>query len=282
MNDWTRRQFMHTAGAAAIAGALPSTVALPSGLLPDNRSATAPFELGIASYTFRSKSLDQTIEMTRRLGVKRLTLKDMHLPLKATEAEIKSSLAKISAAGLVLASCGVVYMKTEEEIRDAFRYARMAGLKMLVGVPEQSLLAVAERHVKESGIALAIHNHGPTDQRFPSPESAYTLIAHMDPRMGLCIDIGHTQRLGLDPSIEAERFFDRLLDIHIKDVSSADANGTTVEMGRGILNIPKFLKTMVRLGYSRTLHFEYEKDESDPLPGLAESIGYVRGVLATL
>jgi inosose dehydratase len=322
MNDGTRREFLKVAGAMAVAGSIPSAVSLASGTLPevrsaasteagldtspearsvsspevrsatspevrsatspDARSATFPFDLGIASYTFRSFSLDQTIDMARRLRVARLTLKDMHLPLKSTEAEISAALGKIAAAGLSLTSCGVVYMKTVEEIRDAFTYARMAGLKMLVGVPEQSLLNVAERHVKESGIALAIHNHGPTDQRFPSPESAYTLIAHMDPRMGLCIDIGHTQRLGLDPSIQAEKFFDRVLDIHIKDVSAADASGSTVEIGRGVLDIPKFLRTMVRLGYSRTLHFEYEKDEKDPLPGLAESIGYVRGVLATL
>ncbi len=282
MSDNPRREFLKVAGALAVAGSIPSPASLCSGTFPEARSATFPFDLGIASYTFRSVSLERTIAMTRRLGVRRLTLKDMHLPLKSTEDEIKSSLAKISAAGLMLSSCGVVYMKTEEEIRDAFTYAQLAGLKMLVGVPDQSLLRVAERYVKESDIALAIHNHGPTDQRFPSPESAYTPIAKMDKRMGLCIDIGHTQRLGLDPSVEAERFFDRVLDIHIKDVSAADADGSTVEIGRGIIDIPKFLKTMVRLGYSRTLHFEYEKDEDDPLPGLAESVGYVRGVLATL
>lgn len=282
MTDNTRREFLKVAGALAVAGSIPSPAALCSGTLPEVRSATVPFALGIASYTFRALSLEQAVEMTRRLGVKRLTLKDMHLPMKSTEAEMRSSLGKISAAGLTLSSCGVVYMKTEEEIRDAFTYAKLAGLNMLVGAPEQSLLGVAERYVKQSGIALAIHNHGPTDQRFPSPESAYAPIAKMDKRMGLCIDIGHTQRLGLDPSVEAERFFDRVLDIHIKDVTAADANGSTVEIGRGVIDIPKFLKTMVRLGYSRTLHFEYEKDENDPLPGLAESVGYVRGVLATL
>jgi sugar phosphate isomerase/epimerase len=153
------------------------------------------------------------------------------------------------------------------------------GLKILVGVPDQALLVVAEDAVKETDIALAIHNHGPTDNRFPSPESAYRLIAAMDKRMGLCIDVGHTQRLGLDPAVEAERFFDRLLDVHIKDVSAADASGTTVEIGRGIIDIPGLLKTLARLNFTRTLHVEFEKDEKDPLPGVAESVGYLRGVL---
>jgi sugar phosphate isomerase/epimerase len=202
--------------------------------------------------------------------------------LAGSETEIAAALEKIRSAGLELASCGVVYMSTEEEIRRAFVYAKAAGLKMLVGVPDAALLDVAERYVKDTDIALAIHNHGPTDKRFPSPESAYRPIAGMDKRMGLCIDIGHTQRLGLDPAVEAERFFDRLFDVHIKDVTAASAEGTTVEIGRGVIDIPAFLATMNRLKYSRTLHFEFEKDKDDPFPGIAESVGYVRGVMATL
>jgi sugar phosphate isomerase/epimerase len=243
---------------------------------------SVPFNLGIASYTFRSFTRDQAIEMTKRLGIKRITLKDMHLPLNSTAEELRGALDKLKNAGVELTSCGVVYMRREDEVHKAFAYAQAAGIRMMVGVPEQPLLELAERKVKETGISLAIHNHGPTDQRFPSPESAYRLISGMDERVGLCIDVGHTQRLGHDPAVEAERFFDRLLDVHIKDVSSADSNGTTVEIGRGVIDMPKLLKMLVRLRYLGTLHFEHEKDQKDPLPGVAESVGYVRGVLATL
>ncbi len=281
MNTYSRRDFLAVAGAAA-AGTLPLATAFAQQKEPDAEKPSIPFSLGIASYSFRSFTLDQVIQMTKRLGLRKLTLKDMHLPLTSSDEEIAATLGKIRTAGLELASCGVVYMNTEEEIRRGFSYARTAGLKMLVGVPDAALLGVAERYVKETGISLAIHNHGPTDKRFPSPESAYRPIAGMDKRMGLCIDIGHTRRLGLDPAVEAERFFDRLFDIHIKDVSAAGAEGTTVEIGRGVIDIPAFLATMKRLKYSRTLHFEFEKDKDDPFPGVAESVGYVRGVMATL
>ncbi len=282
MSTQSRRQFLSSCGTALVAGSLPiGTGSLHESILSVEPSEL-PFELGIASYTFRSFPLEKALEMTVRLGVRRLTLKEMHLPLQSSGPEIQSILGKISAAGLTLISAGVVYMKTEQEVRDAFAYAKKAGLKFLVGVPEEPLLGIAEECVKTTGIGLAIHNHGPTDARFPSPESAYTRIAAMDRRMGLCIDIGHTRRLGLDPSREVERFFDRVLDLHVKDVSSADAKGKTVEMGRGVIDIPGFLKTLKRLGYAGTLHFEFEKDQNDPLPGLAESIGYARGVLASL
>jgi len=276
----SRRDFLRFAGLSTAVSSLPLSAVFPKGNEVDK--TFIPFSLGIASYTFRSFPLDQAIEMTKRLGMTKMTLKDMHLPLKSSEAEIKAVLEKMKAAGVELSSCGVVYMTTEDEVRNAFAYARTAGIRMMVGVPEETLLPLAERMVKETDISLAIHNHGPTDKRYPSPESAYKLIAKMDKRMGLCIDVGHTRRLGVDPADDVERFFDRLLDVHMKDVSAAEAKGTTVECGRGVIDIPKLMKTLVKLKYAGTLHFEHEKDQKDPLAGVAESVGYVRGVLATL
>jgi inosose dehydratase len=282
MNSPSRREFLQLLGAGAIAGSLPR-IALSGRERPtDSGRSTIPYHLGIASYSFRAFSLDQVIGMTKRLGVTRLTLKDIHLPLSSSDDEIRSVLGRIRAAALELSSCGVVYMNNEEEVQRAFHYARVAELDMLVGVPDSSLLQKAEQMVKETGVALAIHNHGPTDERFPSPESAYRLIERMDERMGLCIDIGHTQRLGLDPAEQVERFYDRLLDVHIKDVTRSDKDGTTVEMGRGVVDIPKLLATLRKLKYPRTLHIEFEKDEKDPLPGIAETVGYLRGVLAQM
>ena len=278
----SRRSFLKMAGVAAAAGALPLSTALTQSRQEKREKTVLPFDLGIASYTFRMFTLDQAIAMTKRVGIGKLALKDVHLPLTSSPQEIAAVLAKMKSAGLTLSSCGVVYMKTETDVERAFAYARSAGLKMMVGAPDLSVLGAAERAVKATDIALAIHNHGPTDDRFPSPESVYRVVAKMDKRMGLCIDVGHTQRLGLDPAAEAERFFDRLLDIHIKDVSAADANGSTVEIGRGVIDIPNLLKTLERLKYKGTLHIEHEKDENDPLPGVAESAGYLRGALDVL
>jgi hypothetical protein len=206
----------------------------------------------------------------------------MHLPMAVTEAEMAAVRDKMKAAGIELSSCGVVYMKSEEQVHKGFAYAKLAGIKMMVGVPDPPFVALAEQKVKELDIALAIHNHGPDNNSYPSPESAYAVVKNRDQRMGLCIDVGHTQRLGLDPSVECEKYFDRLLDVHMKDVSGSDAKGSTVECGSGVIDIPKLLKTLARLGYAKTLHFEHEKDGKDPFPGLAESVGYVRGVMASI
>ena len=170
-------------------------------------------------------------------------------------------------------------MKNADEVNHAFEYAKAAGMKVIIGVPNHDLLPMVEQKVKEYNITLAIHNHGPGDKVYPTPQSAYEKLKGMDKRMGLCIDVGHTQRSGIDLSDAARECADRLHDIHLKDVSESTGKGTTVEIGRGVINIPKLLRTLIDIDYSGTASFEYEKDAKDPLPGLAESVGYTHGVL---
>jgi sugar phosphate isomerase/epimerase len=236
----------------------------------------------MASYTFRKFDLDQTIKLTNRLDLKFISLKDVHLALDSTPDRIKEVADKIKAAGLNLYAGGVIYMKSEDQVHQAFDYAKAAGMKIIVGVPNHDQLPLVEKMVKQYDICVAIHNHGPTDNVYPTPQSAYDLIKDLDKRIGLCIDIGHTMRSGIDPSEPAQKYADRLLDLHIKDVSAATAKGSTVEMGRGVIDLPKFFRTLAKIGYAGVASFEHEKDDSDPMPGVAESVGYTRGVLATI
>ena len=238
--------------------------------------------LGLASYTFRNFNLEDTITMTRRLGLSRICFKSFHLPLESSKEQIQATTKQVQDAGLDLYACGVVYMKNEAEVNQAFDYARTAGIRMIIGAPNHELLQLVNKKVQEYDIQLAIHNHGPGDEIYPSPQSVYERIKVLDTRIGLCIDIGHTARYGLDPIIETEKYADRLLDVHIKDVSAASAEGSTIEMGRGVIDIPGYMKTLLKINYQGVASFEFEKDEKDPLPGVAESVGYVRGVLDTV
>jgi inosose dehydratase len=282
MEKLTRRGFLgRTLGAAAAtAAASPGWTAERAARRPSVPVPAIGYQLGLASYTFREFDLDATLAAARRAGLGRITLKDMHLPLDSPPEVIRAAIAKVRAAGLVPYGCGVVYMANEAEVDRAFAYAGTAGFEMIIGVPEHGLLDRAERRVRETGLRLAIHNHGPGDLRYPTPGSILERISSRDPRIGICFDIGHCARAGLDPSAEAVRCGPRLLDVHMKDVSAATAEGGTVEVGRGVVDIPRFLDALARMGYRGTLAFEHEKDGPDPLPGLTESVGYVRGVLA--
>lgn len=274
---------MRLAGMSFMATTLPiQGGATDRGLEPEKTEGNRRFELGMASYTFREFGLDETLAMTRRLGLKKIAFKSFHLALESSEPEIKAVVRKVEARGLELYGCGVVYMKNKEEVDRAFRYAMAGGMEVIIGVPNHELLEYTSQKVQEYDIKLAIHNHGPGDKLYPTPQSVYERIKDLDSRMGLCLDIGHTQRSGIDPSEAAGEVADRILDIHLKDVTSASAEGGPVEIGRGVIDIPRFLRTILEIGYTGIASFEYEKDPEDPLPGVAESLGYIKGLLSQM
>ncbi len=286
MRTLTRRAFIGGIAAAAAAGSpLGSGRRAKSekrGPCPPSGADAPPFELGLASYTFREFGLDDLIAMTRRVGLVRVCLKDVHLPLDSTPGAIRACTGKIREAGLVPYACGVVYMRSEAEVRRAFAYAGAAGMELIVGVPGHGLLGLVDGMVRETGIKLAIHNHGPGDRLYPTAAGILERIEGLDPRLGVCLDIGHCQRSGIEPSEAALYCGPRLLDVHLKDVTAAGEEGGPVEAGRGVIDLPRFLRTLVRMGYRGTASFEFEKDGRDPLPGLAESVGYIRGLLSAV
>lgn len=277
-HEFSRRSFLRVTGigaAAAFAGTLRAAdQTTPAGKVP--------FELGLCSYSLREFKVDAAIEMTTQVGLKYISLKDFHLPLKSDDATIKETIGKFTKAGINVYAGGVVYMKTKEEIARAFDYAKAAGMKILVAVPPHDLLETVHEKVKEYDIKVAIHNHGPGDKIYPTPDIAYEKIKDMDKRVGLCMDIGHTQRSGLNPAEQIEKYADRMMDFHIKDVSEASAKGSGVVIGTGVIDIPAVIKALVKINYTGIAAFEYEKDGKNPMPGLTTSVAYVRKVIADL
>lgn len=276
----TRNEFLKVLGVSATTTLTSASgfAAQPKACIPSVKT-DATLKLGLASYTLRKFSLDDVIRISLRLGLTSVALKSMHMPLESSKEDIKSMAAKIRSAGLALYGAGVIYMKTAAEVESAFTYAHNAGLEMIVGVPNHELLPLVNEQVKKYNIKLAIHNHGPGDDLYSSPNDVYAKIKDLDNRIGFCIDIGHVKRIGQDPVVMVRKYKDRLYDMHIKDVNKAEADGKALEIGRGIIDIPNVVKSLKKINYQGYVAFEYEKDGDDPVPGLAESVGYVRGIM---
>jgi len=253
---------------------------------PPAEGASDPWQglkVGIATYTFSKLPLEAAIQAIRRVGVGYASIKDAHLSLKSNAEQRRAVAAKFKAAGITPLSCGVITLSDDEaEIRNAFEYARDAGLPTIVGKPTRKSLPVLDRMVKEFDIKFAIHNHGPEDKVWPSPYDAWEAIQPFDPRIGVCIDVGHTARAGVDPSEAIRKCSARLHDLHIKDIEAPSGRSRPVEVGRGILDVPGMLRALLEIKYAHHVGLEFEKDLNDPVPGSAESIGNIRGTLAGL
>jgi len=237
------------------------------------------FDLGIASYAFRKKPLNDVLHLAVLMDVHKIAIKSYHLPLDAADTEINTALEAARAAGVNIYAGAVIYMKNEAQVKEAFEYAHKAGMEIIVGVPNPELIDMCEQMVQKHDIKLAIHNHGSRDILYPDAGSAYDLIKNRDSRIGLCIDIGHTLRLNLNPAEEIRKYQDRLLDVQIWDVSSASYEGKSTLAGYGVLNFHDILKALVDVGYTGTVSVEYWNDPQNPGPGTAYTIGYIRSLL---
>ncbi|CAG4992428.1 hypothetical protein DYBT9275_00960 [Dyadobacter sp. CECT 9275] len=253
-------------------------VSLGSGVT-ERPVARDAFQLGMAGYTFHKFSLDQTLEMMKRVDVRNLCIKDFHLPLNSTSDEISAFFQKLKQAGVTGYAVGPIG-DDDTDIEGAFDYASRVGAQLIVGIPALKDIPEIEKKVKKYNVRYAIHNHGPDEKRYTDALSVYNLIKNTDPRMGICLDIGHDIRFGSDPVADLKKYADRIFDIHLKNVTAASAAGRAVELGRGVIHIPALVGALRQIRYSGMCSLEYEKDMEDPLVGIAESVGYFKGVCA--
>lgn len=280
----SRRDLLKLAGLGTIAAASGQSLAQTNTDTASVSKIGKPaYKIGLASYTTRKLDLDKTLAIAKQLKLECISIKqDFHLQMNKPVEEQKALAQKVRDAGLDFYACGVIYMKTADQVKQAFEFAKNVGIRVIVGVPNHELLDLTEACCKEYDMTVAIHNHGPGDKLYPTAAGAYELIKNRDKRLGLCIDLGHTMRSGINPAQEIAQVADRLLDFHFKDVNAAEARGGTVEMGRGVIDIPAVVWALDKIGYNRLAAFEYEKDQDAPQVGLAESVGYLRGVIRTL
>ncbi|MDA1236433.1 MAG: sugar phosphate isomerase/epimerase [Acidobacteria bacterium] len=273
----TRRNFL--TGAAALAAASATSTA--SGASAVTEHHWGDIRLAVATYSLRAFSREQAISIVRRLGIKYVNVKSFHMPYYLSKEDLKAARADFEKAGLEIVSGGNVSLQSADEgfIRRHLEYAKNAGMPTVVCAPTTTNLKLVEKHARELDLKIAIHNHGPEDKHFPNGASVLKYVNDMDPRMGLCYDIGHACRTGADVVEELEAAGDRLHDIHIKDLTDFSDRGSQVIVGKGKIPVADIFMALKKMRYKGVVGLEYEIDVAAPEAGMDASISYMRGLL---
>ena len=283
-NTFSRRDFVRSGALAA--GVLAASRDVFALVLdkPSANEASA-IRLGMASYTFRNFSRAQMVGFLKQLNVSELNAKDVrdHLPMDAQQEA--AALADYTGAGIKLHAAGTIYFQKDEDadIRNKFEYCKRAGIGVIVaGDPAVETLPRIEKFVKEYDIRIAIHNHGPEDKLWHSPLDVLKAVKGMDPRIGCCIDVGHTVRAGTDVIQAIHEAGPRLHNVHMKDLASSQDKESQVAVGEGIMPVRKMFEALIAVKYKGFVDLEYEIHPDDPMPGIIKSFAYMRNVAATL
>src|SRR5216684_3656653 len=278
---YSRRDFVR---AGALAGAAFAASSDVFALAQEHASSDeSPIRLGIASYTFRNFNRAQMIGFMKQLNVLALNAKDVKDHLPTDPQQEVAAAADYAAAAIRLHAAGTIYFAKDEDadIRSKFEYCKRADIGVIVaGDPALETLPRIEKFVKEYDIRFAIHNHGPEDKLWHSPLDVLKAVKGMDPRMGCCIDVGHTVRAGTDVVQTIHEVGARLHNVHMKDLTNFQSKDSQVAVGEGIMPVKKIFEALGAIKYKGFLDLEYEIHADDPMPGVIESFAYMRGVLA--
>jgi sugar phosphate isomerase/epimerase len=284
-----RRDFLATS-AATVAGAVLGVGAVPrvvealtvSHDAAPLKTAAGAIKLGIASYSLRKFSLEKALEMMKALRTPYVNFKSVHAPYEASPQERAATRQRIQDAGFRIVGGGTIdFTKDDDDdVRTLFTYARDMGMPLIVATCNPPVVPRLEKFAKQFDIRVAIHNHGPEDTKFPSPYDVLAAVKNLDPRVGLCIDIGHTVRTGTDVVKAIGDAGPRVLDLHAKDLRDLKDKASQCIVGEGAIPFPEIFRALEQIRFGGFVNLEYEIDADDPLPGMKQSFAYMRGVLA--
>ncbi|MCF0175955.1 MAG: sugar phosphate isomerase/epimerase [Bacteroidales bacterium] len=261
------------ASCSASRRAIPVSNGLVEGPRPSEN-----FKLGVAGYTYRQFSIDETLGSLRGMGAKYLSIKDFWLPLDSSEKTMADFKAKCASYDVDPYILGPIYMRSEKDIDNAFAYVARFGHKMFIGVPNYELLDYLTAKVAETGIRVAIHTHGPDNAPFPNIKEVADRVGDPSKGIGCCMDLGHSARYGDNIIEDIYKYKEFIYDIHIKDETEASKAGKTWEIGRGVMDFKAIIIALREIGYQGNISIEFEKNANAPQTGVAESLGYLRAI----
>ena len=160
----------------------------------------------------------------------------------------KDEIAKHTANAKFVRDVGGLYLQvTDERPKDraitSADYMRLGKLITEIG-----------KRTADLGVSLGYHNHmGSLGER---PEEVDQILEAADPRYAkLELDVAHYFQGGGDPAKAIEKYADRLLFLHIKDVESLAAAENPkhpyrfVELGRGRVDLPEVFEALHKVNF---------------------------------
>ena len=281
-----RREFLVVAGALTVstaASAFPWEQLEAAELLYRTRDlsyfdtpitpAPGDIHLGYASITWNGDDR-QAIEDIAALGFPGIQLRSNVLKEFASAAELRALLEKHQLKMVALSSGGVRIdpaVESEEIARHTAnaKFVHDVGGLYLQVTDERpkdravssadytrlgKLIAEIGKRTADLGISLGYHNHMGTLGQ--SPEEVEQILQAADPRYAkLELDVAHYFQGGGDPAKAIEKYADRLLFLHIKDVESLPSASNPkrsyrfVELGRGRVDLPAVFEALHKINF---------------------------------
>ncbi|WP_129717304.1 sugar phosphate isomerase/epimerase [Pedobacter sp. SYP-B3415] len=199
---------------------------------------------------------------------------DYHMPAERRQ----QILARLKDSGVTLYGYGVVTPRSADEWKQLFEFAKAMGIRTITSEPPVADLDMIAGLCNTYKINVALHNH-PKPSIYWDVDFALQSIGTKSRYLGLCADIGHWVRSGLDPVACMKKARGRVLHMHFKDLNEKSARAHDVHWGSGVSNIPAVLTELKEQRFKGMISAEYEYNWKNNAPDVAASVAFFRSAL---
>jgi type 1 glutamine amidotransferase/sugar phosphate isomerase/epimerase len=241
------------------------------------------WKFGISAYTFKDKTLFETIEQTASLGMlymggfnaqKVSEQIDKDFDYNLADSVIFSIQQKFISSGVTMINYYIHDIPADEEVCEKiFAFASKMGVETIISEPKPEALDIIENCCVKYDIQLAIHNH--TKDISPvywDPKNVAEACEGRSPLIGACGDLGYWVRAGIDIPEAMDVLKDRLITFHVHDLDKMNKKGHDVPWGTGQCDLEQFF-TRLKQEWRKPVFIglEYAYNWGSSLPEVKQS-----------
>lgn len=253
-----------------------------------NPEVSLGWKLGAQAYTFNRFSFTEALSKIDSCGLRYVEAypqqvigggitEKMDYKMSAASKLYLQNLLK--SKNIRLISYGVIKTKDSNDWEKIFAFAKSMGAENITCEPELKDIDLVSQLCDKYQINAAIHNH-PNPSFYWSPEFVLKTIKGKSKRMGVCADIGHWVRSGLDPVACLKQLEGHVKQLHVKDLNEkANVKAHDVHWGTGVGNMSGVIAELKRQGFKGVLSAEYEYNWNNNTPDVTASVKNFRKML---
>lgn len=288
-NTSNRRRFLRQTSLAALAAAT-WPLSLRAGeagkkapWAEEPKGPYAPFRMALQSYSLRKFEFQKAVETLYDVRLDFIDLWPGHFPANLDESEFRRRLRFMRQNMARRIAYGVVeFTKDHEANRTIFEFAKKLNVYAITANPAPDSFESIDKLAAQFELTVAIHNHGPDDKMYGTPDLIQKAIKDCSTRIGLCVDTGHFLRAGVKPAEVLKTFKDRVHAVHLKDGKSEGGSWKETIAGQGDLDLLGFLRALKASGFKGGLALEYEEEPENPVPSILKCLESVKEAVKKL
>lgn len=288
MSQLTRREWNQLALSGIIAAAVPG-----ESLAQKPNSRINGVQLGVQSYSFRDRPLDDALKAMVEVGLSSCELWQGHIEPKGLKREdlrhwrlsislddFKAIRAKFDRAGIDLYAYNYSFRGdfTDEEIARGFEMGKALGAKVLTASSNVTTAKRIDPFARKHKMRVGMHNHSNIrPDEFATPDDFAKSMEGVSEYIAINLDIGHFTAANFDAVDFLKKNHARIVTLHLKDRKRDQ--GENVVFGEGDTPIKAVLEVLRQNRWPIPANIEYEYKAPDTVAEVKRCLEFCKTAL---